>query len=80
MAKFIPAPSTEYKVVVSPSKDGVRVVVGSCPDLDQATAVALQFHQLSNLPHVVSVVLSGDDLVVLTRLEKVLYKPQSNGR
>lgn len=71
----------DYSVHFRSSKFDDGVCVAICDSLELATAVALQFHQLSNTLHVVSVSYLGEDLVVLSRFKLVAYpKQQGNAR
>lgn len=81
MAKAVSFTDGKFSVYFSPYGGENLHLVAACDSVDIALGVALNLHQLSNSPHVVTVEDSHFvEVASLKRLDFTPLKLQSNGR
>lgn len=70
-----------YQVFIRKRASDSGVLVTLCDSFDVAISVALNFHQLSNVLHYITIVdEDGNELVHLSRLDAVRLNLQTNAR
>lgn len=70
-----------YQIHIRKRASDSGVWISSCETLDIAISVALNFHQLSNCVHYITVLDdSGNELVHFSRLDTVRLNLQNNAR